>query len=66
MWPSASGAVGAGMQLINKKLIDNINQKQTSIKQVLASLGQPYLMKHYQEIFDKLDIKTSQILLTRK
>jgi glutamate 5-kinase len=23
-------------------------------------------MKHYQEIFDKLDIKTSQILLTRK
>ena len=62
----SSGAVGAGMQLINKKLIDNINQKQTSIKQVLASLGQPYLMKHYQEIFDKLDIKTSQILLTRK
>ena len=62
----SSGAVGAGMQLINKKLIDNINQKQTSVKQVLASLGQPYLMKHYQEIFDKLDIKTSQILLTRK
>ena len=55
----SSGAVGAGMQLINKKLIDNINQKQTSVKQVLASLGQPYLMKHYQEIFDKLDIKTS-------
>ena len=46
----SSGAVGAGMQLINKKLIDNINQKQTSVKQVLASLGQPYLMKHYQEI----------------
>ena len=23
-------------------------------------------MKHYQEIFNKLDIKTSQILLTRK
>ena len=62
----SSGAVGAGMQLINKKLIDNINQKQTSVKQVLASLGQPYLMKHYQEIFNKLDIKTSQILLTRK
>ena len=62
----SSGAVGAGMQLINKKLIDNINQKQTSVKQVLASIGQPYLMKHYQEIFDKLDIKTSQILLTRK
>ena len=62
----SSGAVGAGMQLIDKKLIDNINQKQTSVKQVLASLGQPYLMKHYQEIFDKLDIKTSQILLTRK
>ena len=62
----SSGAVGAGMQLINKKLIDNINQKQTSVKQVLASLGQPYLMKHYQEILDKLDIKTSQILLTRK
>ena len=62
----SSGAVGAGMQLINKKLIDNINQKQTSVKQVLASLGQPYLMKHYQEIFDKLNIKTSQILLTRK
>ena len=62
----SSGAIGAGMQLINKKLIDNINQKQTSVKQVLASLGQPYLMKHYQEIFDKLDIKTSQILLTRK
>ncbi len=62
----SSGAVGAGMQLINKKLIDNINQKQTSVKQVLASLGQPYLMKHYQEIFEKLNIKTSQILLTRK
>jgi len=62
----SSGAVGAGMQLIDKKLIDNINQKQTSIKQVLASLGQPYLMKHYQEIFERLNIKTSQILLTRK
>ena len=62
----SSGAVGAGMQLIDKKIIDNTNQKQTSVKQVLASLGQPYLMKHYQEIFNKLDIKTSQILLTRK
>ena len=62
----SSGAVGAGIQLIDKKLIDNINQKQTSVKQVLASLGQPYLMKHYQEIFNKSDIKTSQILLTRK
>ena len=40
----SSGAVGAGIQLIDKKLIDNINQKQTSVKQVLASLGQPYLM----------------------
>ena len=62
----SSGAVGAGIQLIDKKLIDNINQKQTSVKQVLASLGQPYLMKHYQEIFNKSDLKTSQILLTRK
>ena len=62
----SSGAVGAGMQLIDKKIIDNTNQKQTSVKQVLASLGQPYLMKHYQEIFNKSDIKTSQILLTRK
>ena len=62
----SSGAVGAGMQLIDKKIIDNTNQKQTSFKQVLASLGQPYLMKHYQEIFNKSDIKTSQILLTRK
>ena len=62
----SSGAVGAGIQLIDKKLIDNINQKQTSVKQVLASLGQPYLMKHYQEIFNQLNLKTSQILLTRK
>ena len=62
----SSGAVGAGMQLIDKEIIDNTNQKQTSVKQVLASLGQPYLMKHYQEIFNKLNIKTSQILLTRK
>ena len=52
----SSGAVGAGIQLIDKKLIDNINQKQTSVKQVLASLGQPYLMKHYQEIFNKSNL----------
>lgn len=62
----SSGAIGAGIKLINPDSNKIIDKNQTSIKQVLASVGQPYLMKNYQEIFNQLGIKTSQILLTRK
>ena len=62
----SSGAIGAGIKLINTSRTQTLDKNQTSIKQVLASLGQPYLMKNYQEIFLKSDIQTSQILLTRK
>ena len=62
----SSGAIGAGIKLINTSNTQTLDKNQTSIKQVLASLGQPYLMKNYQEIFLKYNIQTSQILLTRK
>ncbi len=62
----SSGAIGAGIKIINETKDHFLNQNQTSIKQVLASVGQPLVMKSYQEIFDQSNIQTSQILLTRK
>ena len=49
----SSGAIGAGIKLINPDSNKIIDKNQTSIKQVLASVGQPYLMKNYQEIFNQ-------------
>ena len=62
----SSGAIGAGIKIINESKNHFLDQNQTSVKQVLASVGQPLVMKSYQEIFNQSNIQTSQILLTRK
>ena len=54
----SSGAVSAGYTKL--KLDKNI----VANKQVLAGVGQPYLMKMYQEKFDIFDILCSQVLLS--
>jgi glutamate 5-kinase len=52
----SSGAVGAGFTSLqlNKKILAN--------KQALAAIGQPKLMKTYQEMFEKYDVVCSQML----
>lgn len=54
----SSGAVSAGYTVLplDKKCVGN--------KQVLAAIGQPLLLKMYQEKFAKYDILCSQVLLS--
>jgi len=53
----SSGAVAAGYTVLklDKSIISN--------KQALASIGQPYLLKIYQNEFSKYDILCSQVLI---
>lgn len=53
----SSGAVSAGYTKFK------LDKSEVSNKQVLAGIGQPYLMKMYQEKFDIFDILCSQVLL---
>lgn len=54
----SSGAVAAGF---TKVAMDKTKVEQ---KQALAAIGQPLLLKHYQDAFDKYNILTAQVLLT--
>ena len=50
-----SGAVAAGLQYISSERTTKILKKNSLVqKQILASVGQPILMKAYEESFDKL------------
>ena len=55
----SSGAVAAGY---TKKA--SLNRAKVEEKQALAAIGQPLLLKHYQDSFDKFNILTAQVLLT--
>ena len=61
-----SGAVAAGLQYISLERTTKILKKNSLVqKQILASVGQPILMKAYEESFDKHSISISQALLAR-
>lgn len=53
----SSGAISAGYTKLKLDKRDTIN------RQVLASIGQPYLLSIYQEFFDNFDMLCSQVLL---
>ena len=55
-----SGAIAIGMTKMG------LSKKPTEIskKQALAAIGQMYLMEKYEQIFDKVGVKPSQILLS--
>ena len=56
----SSGAVAVAKQFVNlEKSGENID-----VKQALASIGQPHLMRIFQESFRELGVLTSQILLS--
>ncbi len=54
----SSGAVAAGYTKIH------LDKGDVAQKQALAAIGQPFLLKEYQERFDKFGILTAQVLLT--
>lgn len=54
----SSGAIAAAKQFVH------LEGKEITIKQALASIGQPHLMRIYQENFRELGLLTSQCLLT--
>ena len=56
--------VSSGACALGKNLLKHHDQS-TLTNQVTASIGQPFLMKVYQEIFAQYDITVSQALLTR-
>jgi len=58
----SSGAIAAGRQ----KLEAIPEHKGTSLKQVLASVGQTHLMHTYEELFSQYDITIAQALLTKR
>ncbi len=56
----SSGAIAAAKQFVK---LDN-NDKDVFVKQALASIGQPHLMRIYNENFKDLGLNTSQCLLS--
>ncbi len=54
----SSGAVAAGFTKVN------MDRAKVEQKQALAAIGQPLLLKHYQDRFNKYNITTAQVLLT--
>ncbi|MBN2187494.1 MAG: glutamate 5-kinase [Dehalococcoidia bacterium] len=58
----SSGAVAAGGQ----RLREIKERKGTPFKQVLASVGQGYLMHTYEQLFSQHDITIAQALLTKE
>ena len=57
----SSGAIAAGRE----KLAGISERKNTQFKQVLASIGQSYLMSTYERLFNRYDIPVAQALLTK-
>ena len=60
----SSGAVAAAKELVNLRGSDQKAENKMQVKQALASIGQPYLMRLFQEEFSKYDIVTAQCLLS--
>jgi glutamate 5-kinase len=58
----SSGAIASGRQ----KLKRVPERKSTPFKQVLASVGQGYLMHTYEQLFGQYDITVAQALLTKE
>ena len=56
-----SGGIAAGKSILQKNDHDNI-----SFKQVLASVGQSYLMRTYINLFEAENLTVAQALLTRE
>ena len=56
----SSGAIAAAKQIVK---LDN-HDKDVFVKQALASIGQPHLMRIYHENFSDLGLHTSQCLLS--
>jgi len=54
----SSGAIAAAKELVT------LEGKDLTVKQALASIGQPYLMQIYQEAFKEVGLLTSQCLLS--
>ncbi len=54
----SSGAIAAAKQLVT------LEGKDLTVKQALASIGQPFLMQIYQEAFKEVGLLTSQCLLS--
>ena len=57
----SSGAIAAGREHLNFPQLP----KDIPIKQMLAAVGQPRLMSHYEMLFGLYHLKVGQILLTR-
>ncbi len=53
-----SGAVAAGMGLLNEKIASLDNN------QAAAAIGQPILMRYFQQYFQAYNLNTAQLLLT--
>ena len=58
----SSGAIAAGKGVLGEAEIDH----DIPFRQVLAALGQSYLMDSYQRLFNEHGIRVAQVLLTRK
>ncbi|MFP4687788.1 MAG: glutamate 5-kinase, partial [bacterium] len=58
----SSGAIYFGIKKLNLKTLPETLPH----KQATAAVGQPLLMNYYQDLFDKYDLTTSQVLLTRE
>jgi glutamate 5-kinase len=58
----SSGAIAAGRQ----RLKAHEDRKDIPFRQVLASVGQSYLMQTYDRLFGKHDLVVAQTLLTRR
>jgi glutamate 5-kinase len=58
----SSGAIASGKQ----KLKRVPERKNTPFKQVLASVGQSYLMYTYEQLFSQYDVTVAQALLTKR
>ncbi len=56
----SSGAIAVAKQFVNLES----NGKEITVKQALASIGQPHLMRIFQESFRDLGLLTSQCLLS--
>ena len=56
----SSGAIAAAKQFVKLES----NGKEITVKQALASIGQPHLIRIYQEIFRESGLLTSQCLLS--
>ncbi len=58
----SSGAIAAAKELVK---LQNPNEENTlQVKQALASIGQPYLMRLFEEEFSKSGLSTAQCLLS--